>query len=157
MFKKQISSTIDIEASPEEIWKHLTDFAAYSQWNPFIAGIEGETVVGARIQVTLHLENGKTMVFKPTIREATPGKNLMWLGRTALPGLLDGKHSFTIERQGERSSRFIQAEVFSGILVPLLPGALLEQSVKGFEMFNAVLKERAEGKEEPGDLSQDPE
>jgi len=146
MFKKMISSTIDIEASPEEIWKHLTDFSAYSQWNPFIADIEGEAVVGARIQVTLHLDNGKTMVFKPTIMEVVPESTLMWLGRTALPGLLDGRHSFSIEWQGGNISRFIQAEIFSGILVPLLPGPLLEQSVKGFEMFNAVLKERAEGK-----------
>jgi len=145
MFNKRISSTINIEALPEEIWRHLIDFAAYSQWNPLIAGIEGEAIVGSQIKVTLHLDNGKTMVFKPTVKEAVPGESLIWLGRTILPGLLDGAHSFTIEKHGKRASRFIQAEVFSGFLVPLLPRTLLDQSVKGFDMFNEALKERTEG------------
>ena len=59
MFRRQIITQINIEASPEEIWQHLTDFASYPQWNPFIAAIEGDLRVGSRLTVTLNQQNGK--------------------------------------------------------------------------------------------------
>jgi hypothetical protein len=144
MFQRKIITQIDIEASPEEVWHHLTDFPSYPEWNPFIANVVGEVKVGSRLIVTLNLQEGKEMVFKPTIKEVLPGRKLVWLGRTVLPGLLDGEHSFVIEDQGEGKCRFVQSEVFSGFLVLYLPRTLAEQTTLGFEMLNKVLKERAE-------------
>ena len=144
MFQRKIITQIDIEASPEEIWHHLTDFPSYPEWNPFISSIDGKVKVGSRLTVTLNLQKGKEMVFKPTIKEAETGRKLVWLGRTVLPGLLDGEHSFVIEDQGNGTCRFVQSEVFSGFLVLYLPRSLAEQTTLGFDMLNKVLKERAE-------------
>jgi hypothetical protein len=145
LFQRKIITQIDIEASPEEIWRHLTDFAAYPEWNPFISGIEGEVRAGSRLTVTMPQAGGKEMVFKPTLKKVEPGRNLVWLGRTFLPGLIDGEHSFVIEDRGDGTCRFFQSEAFTGFLVPYLPRSLAKQTTLGFEMFNKVLKERAEG------------
>lgn len=144
MFQRKIITQIDIEAPPEDIWRHLTDFSAYPEWNPFTASIEGEAKVGSRLIVTLNLQKGKEMVFKPTVKEAEPGRKLVWLGRTIMPGLLDGEHSFIIEDQGDGTCRFTQSEIFSGFLALYLPRSLAEQTTLGFEMLNKVLKERVE-------------
>jgi hypothetical protein len=144
MFRRQIITEIDIQASHEEIWRHLTDFAAYSEWNPFIAKIEGKPEVGSRLIVTLTQQTGKKMVFRPIVKAAEQGKKLVWLGRTVLPGFLDGEHSFVIEDKGDGSCRFVQSESFTGLLVPYLPPSMGEQTKLGFDMLNKVLKERVE-------------
>jgi hypothetical protein len=155
MFRRQIVTYIDIQASPEEVWRHLTDFAAYTEWNPFIAGIEGEARAGSRLTVTMHLQRGKAMVFRPSVKAAEPGKKLVWQGRTIMPGLLDSEHSFVIEDKGDGTCRFVQSESFTGFLVPYLPRSMAEQTTLGFDLLNKVLKERVEGEmQNPGFRSQ---
>jgi uncharacterized protein YndB with AHSA1/START domain len=36
----------EIEAPPDVVWRVLTDFAAYPEWNPFIVRIGGDLTVG---------------------------------------------------------------------------------------------------------------
>lgn len=144
MFRRQIITEIDIKATPEEIWRHLTDFGAYSEWNPFIADIEGKASAGTRLTVTLNVQGGKKMVFRPVVKAVEPGKKLVWLGRMVMRGILDGEHSFVIEDLGNGTCRFVQSEFFTGFLVPYLPRSMGEQTKLGFEMLNKVLKERVE-------------
>ncbi len=35
-----ISTTIDLDASPQAVWEVLTDFAGFREWNPFMDRIE---------------------------------------------------------------------------------------------------------------------
>jgi len=42
MAHKEIKTSIEISASPETIWKILTNFEDYENWNPFITKISGE-------------------------------------------------------------------------------------------------------------------
>ena len=145
MFRRQIITEIEIQGSPEEIWRQLTDFTSYPEWNPYISGIEGEVRVGSRLTVTLSGRGGRNMVFRPFVKVVTPGRKLVWLGRTIVPGLLDGEHSFVIEDQADGTCRFVQSESFTGFLVPYLPRSMAEQTTLGFDMLNKVLKERVEG------------
>ena len=50
---KELHSEIEIDASAELIWSILTDFASYSEWNPFVREISGEPKVGERLEVRL--------------------------------------------------------------------------------------------------------
>lgn len=77
--------------------------------------------------------------------KAEPERELRWLGRVLLPGIFDGEHSFRIEPAGEGRVRFVQAERFSGVLVPLF-GKTLEKTKAGFIAMNEALKERAEAR-----------
>jgi hypothetical protein len=66
---------------------------------------------------------------------------LRWL---VIPGLLDGKHIFTIEPLGVKRVRFIQREILTGLLVPIFMRFLEMNTRRGFEEMNKALKVRAE-------------
>ena len=61
-----------------------------------------------------------------------------------MPGLFDGEHVFTIEALGENRVRFMQREIFTGVLVPLFARSLDTDTLRGFNEMNQALKGRAE-------------
>jgi hypothetical protein len=140
---RELRSEIEIDAPPERVWQVLIDFGAYSQWNPFIHSIEGEPRVGSRLKVRIEPPGARGMTFRPTVRVAEPARELRWLGRLFVPGLVDGEHRLALEPlEGGRSS-FVQSERFSGLLVGLITGTLAATE-RGFEQMNQALKTRAE-------------
>ena len=142
-----ISTTIDIEASPQAVWGVLADFAAYERWNPFLDRAEGRAEVGAKLVMHLNPEGGRGMTFKPTVLAAAPGQELRWLGRLGPGGLLDGEHSFVLVPNPDGSTRLVHGERFSGILFTVAKGLLggtLKRTHAGFEALNHALKRRVE-------------
>jgi hypothetical protein len=140
---RSISHTIEIEASPDAVWRELADTASYGDWNPFVRRLDGELVAGSRIEVEITPPDGRAMTFKPKVLAAEPGRELRWLGHLLVRGVFDGEHSFVIEPLGEGRSRLTQAERFSGLLVRPLGGGL-GKTERGFEAMNKALKARAE-------------
>jgi hypothetical protein len=59
------------------------------------------------------------MTVKPRVTVVEPYQRLEWLGTMGIPGLFDGRHSFTLTPLGEGRTRLVQAEAFSGALIPL--------------------------------------
>lgn len=139
---KRIEAAILIAAKPDQVWGHLTDFAAYPDWNPFVQRIEGSLDVGKRLTVRIVPPGGQGSTFRPRILIVIPGRQLRWVGSLRVPGLFRGEHWFRIE-PADGGSRFVQGEVFSGLLVPIM-GGILDKTLAGFETMNAALKERAE-------------
>jgi hypothetical protein len=125
------------------VWRVLSDFGSYPEWNPFIRSIEGDARKGGKLTVRIEPPERKAMTFKPTVLTAEPNRELRWIGHVLIPGLFDGEHTLRVEPIDERRSRFIQAERFKGILVPLFKSALDKTEV-GFEQMNAALEKRAE-------------
>jgi len=142
----ELSSEIEINASPETVWKLLTDTSRFPEWNPFIRRLSGELKVGQKLTVFVQPPGGSGMEFKPEVLKVEPGRELRWLGNLMIPGLFDGEHIFQIEPLGDGHVRFHQREIFSGILVPLLKKFLDSDTRRGFDAMNRRLKELAEGK-----------
>jgi hypothetical protein len=140
---RELRTHIEIEATPERVWEVLTDFAAYPEWNPFIQTIEGHAAPDSKLEVRIEPPGRRAMTFKPTVLEVAPRQELRWLGRVLVRGLFDGEHSLRIEPIADSRVRFIQAERFTGVLVPLL-GNSLEKTERGFTAMNEALKRRAE-------------
>jgi hypothetical protein len=141
---KQLHTEIDIDATPERVWQVLTDFDAYSQWNPFMTRVSGAPAPGERLTIHMQPEGGRAMTFRPTVREAVPQRRLRWLGRFLLPRIFDGEHSFTIEPRDDGGVRLVQEEDFRGALVPLFAKSLDQRTLPAFERMNRALKQRAE-------------
>jgi hypothetical protein len=140
---RELQTSIAIDATPERVWEILTDFDSYPDWNPFIRSTRGKAEAGAKLENRLEPHGGRAMMFKPTVLVAEPVRELRWLGRLLLPGVFDGEHIFRIEPLERGRTRFVQAERFSGVLVPLF-GKNLERTRRGFEAMNEALKQRAE-------------
>ncbi|VVB88316.1 Polyketide cyclase / dehydrase and lipid transport [uncultured archaeon] len=141
---KQLRTELEINAPAERVWQLLTDFASYPQWNPFIRRASGEPRKGAQLQVYLQPSGAKGMTFQPKVLKAEPARELRWLGHFLIPGLFDGEHIFTIEPLEAGHVRFVQREIFTGILVSLFSRWLSKDTRRGFEEMNQALKSRAE-------------
>ncbi|WP_292518552.1 SRPBCC domain-containing protein [Methanoculleus sp.] len=141
---REVRAETVIAAPPAVVWQVLTDFAAYPDWNPFIRSIEGKPWVGTRLSVEIQPPGRRSMRFSPMVLRVAKDRELRWIGRVLIAGLFDGEHRFTIVPEGD-GSRFVQAEVFTGLLVPVvdLTGTLRATHL-GFLLMNKALRERAE-------------
>jgi hypothetical protein len=148
---KELHSEIEIAASTERVWDILTDFASYPQWNPFIRRISGELKVGERLEVRLEPPDSRGITLRPTVLRAEPNRLMRWVGHLFVPGLFDGEHTLATEPLDENRVRFVQHEVFKGVLVPLVARSLAN-TLRGFEEMNGALKEQAEALPEGTDL-----
>jgi hypothetical protein len=139
---KRIETQVDLPAEPWVVWEQLVDTASIGSWNPFITSLSGLIEVGERLQVRVAPVGGRPMTFKPRVTVVEPARRLEWLGTMGVPGLFDGRHSFTLTPVGE-GCRLVQAEEFSGAFIPLT-GRLLSRTEAGFEAMNAALLSRLE-------------
>jgi hypothetical protein len=142
MFSYKISAEVEIDATPEEVWAILTDFASYREWNPGFEKAEGRAEVGETLDLTFAKQGGKGMTMHPTVLVADPGRELRWLGRLWMPGIFDGEHRFEIQALAPGRVRFVQGERFSGVLVPFLRKLVRVDTPAMFEAVNAALAER---------------
>lgn len=141
---KEVRTEIEINSVPERVWMILTNFEKYDQWNPFIKRIIGQAKEGAKIEIHIETPGGKKRKYEPTVTKVEEGHELRWLGKSSIPGFLNGEHIFTIDPLQTGRVRFVQREIFNGLLTPLF-GKSLDTDVKqGFEEMNNALKERAE-------------
>ncbi|UCE27964.1 MAG: SRPBCC domain-containing protein [Candidatus Coatesbacteria bacterium] len=145
MFWKSIKDTVEINASPESVWRLLTTFEAYPEWNRFIRYVKGEPKAGARVEVAIQPPGGREMTFRPIVTAVEPGRELRWRRRLWAPGVFTSVHFFRIEPTGDNRVKFIQAEKFSGLLVPFVGKSLYETTLAGFRQMNETLKRMAEG------------
>ena len=145
LFAKELHTEIEIDAQPEDVWSILTDFGNYASWNPFIDRIVGNLAEGEKLEVHFAAPDAKVKIFRPKLLGVAVNRELRWLGRFLLPLLFDGEHFFRMEEAGEGRTRFVQGEIFRGLLVPLFWQYLDTNTRDGFEKMNRALKTKAEG------------
>ena len=137
----ELRTEIVIDAPADRVWDVLVDFADYPQWNPFITRIEGTPETGARL--TADLDGDLAMTITPTILHVEPARELRWLGRLWIPGLLDGEHRFQLEELEPGRTRLVHAEEFRGLLIPLVWPWMADSTEAGFRAMNEALRARA--------------
>ncbi|MBN2611083.1 MAG: SRPBCC domain-containing protein [Bacteroidales bacterium] len=142
--KKEIKTSIQINANPEKVWAILTDFNEYPNWNPFIRSIKGEVEPGRKIKVHLTPPDALSMVISPRVVSFKKNKELRWLGHLLLPGLFDGEHRFELVQNEDGTTTFVQSEQFKGILVSMFKALIDINTLNGFKLMNQKLKEQAE-------------
>ena len=142
---REISDTIEIDASPDQVWSVVTDTASYEAWNPYIRKLEGELTVGAKLRIVFQQPGRRPrFTIRPTLRAVTPARELRWFGPTLIPGLLDGEHSFRLEPTPSGGTRFTQAVKFSGILAVVPFKGPFAPIAAGFRQMSEALKARVE-------------
>ena len=140
---KELRTEIEIQSSPETVWQILTQLDKWSEWNPFITTAIGKAQSGEKVNITIPT-GSKEMTLHCTVIRADPNRELRWSYHVISPGLFRGEHIFTIEPMGVNRVRFVNLEVFNGLLVPLQANDIDTNSRRGFEEMNRDLKARAE-------------
>lgn len=144
MFDYEIKAETEIKAPVNIVWKVLTDFGKFQEWNHFITNIEGRAEMGERLAVTVEPPGLGVMKFRPEIQVLDKDRELCWLGTLAVAGIFSGRHSFRLEELENFRTRLIHSESFSGVLAPVVRKRMERPTLMGFEMMNEEVKVRAE-------------
>ena len=141
---RTIRSAIEIRAPLDAVWRILTDFSAYPEWNPHIRKVRGQPRVGGRITIHSRPPRGRTVVLRPVVVTWSPPSEFRWRGTFLSRVLFTGEHGFKLEELAETRVRFHQDETFSGLLVPLYARLRLPKTREAFTEVNEALRQRAE-------------
>ena len=139
-----LEASIEIQATPQQVWAVLADTAHYPQWNPFITSSSGQIHVGATLTNVMHDATGNT-TFTPTVLVASPGRELSWIGRVPPGGIFTGVHTFTITQIRPGVVLFTQREDFTGVAVPFYEHWLHTDTLPMFKAMNDALAHRVTG------------
>jgi len=139
---KNLTTQIEINATPYEVWLVFTQFHSYELWNPFIANIKGEVSLGKKLKVTLFpsmpqlndrmLENqkptdepnfagqemtqlNKSSSFKVKVTQLQNEKKLRWEKKSFFLG--NYLHEFILEKTANDTTIFKNNIYMSGFLI----------------------------------------
>jgi hypothetical protein len=138
-FRMEYSVTINIKATPEKIWKIITHAQEYTKWNSTIKSLEGTIAPGHKIKLRATLDEKR--VFTLTVAEFTPYKIMVW--KSGAAPMFKGMRTYTLTDAKDGTTDFTMAEVFSGLMLPMIAGSLPDFR-PAFEQFAADLKKEAE-------------
>ena len=141
---KELRTEIEIGAPPDRVWQALIDFDKYPEWNPFLTRAEGKAAVGVQVKIVFKF-GARDTTLKCRIVTLEPNRELLWTWHILFPALYGGEHRFAIEPLAENRARFVQREVFNGLLLPLFAKGIDSSTRQGFEAMDQALKARAEG------------
>ncbi len=141
---KEIATEIQINSRPETVWKILTDFKNYSEWNPILIKITGELSIGNTLEIHLNTIGGKNRVYHPKITKITPNRELRWSGKFFFSKIFSGERIFLIEKISDNTVNVVNKEIFSGIGVRLAPQKMEDDILASFKKMNEALKKTVE-------------
>lgn len=138
-------TTLPIAASAETVWKVLTDFERYPEWNPSLPSISGELRVGSTVSLTLGMPGRPSPKVTATLGDVTPERHLTWHGNAGADWLFAGDREFLIDAQPDGTVLFTHGEDVHGALFPLFRAFMGSAIQRSHDAFNAALRDRAEG------------
>lgn len=137
-----LDTEVLIDRPPVDVWKVVSDSAAYPAWNPFITRVDGDFKEGATVRIVLGAAPD-SVVFRPTILLVRPAHALCWRGSLWIRGIFDGEHCIRLAAIAG-GTRLEQTERFSGLLVGKLTQDVVEDTRRQFQAMNSALKKRVE-------------
>ena len=136
---RQYSASTTIHASPEVIWKILTDASGYPEWDMAMDHIEGKLAPGETVKFFTKLS---PQAFPVRVTAFEPDRKLVLTGGMPL-GLFKSERTHTLTPGRDGQTTFRTEEIFSGLLLPVF-GRTIPDLTENFRAFAAALKARAE-------------
>lgn len=135
-----VRASIDIDASPAEVWAILSDIGGWDRWNELL--VEGRCDGGLGSRVSVKVDAGPLFFpVRSRICEWEEGRTLAWgehRGRIARI-----QHGFTLEPQGS-GTRVVHYESFEGLVGRLIFPVIRSRLTKNYAAFLDALKARVE-------------
>lgn len=137
------SDPVTIEAPVHTVWRVLTDFDRYGEWNPFTPSVEAELEIGARVVMRVAM-GGYRLKQTEIVCELEPPTLLAWRTTMGARWLLQAVREQRLEVLSDETCRYTTNDEFRGVLMPLvvlLSGGFVR---RGFNAVALGLKRRAE-------------
>jgi hypothetical protein len=150
---QEITTRIEIAATPEQVWAVLADLPGYPQWHPVFRAVSGQLAAGSKLTITTTVPaSGHTMTVKVTVVTAEPGAELRWVSK--LLGVTISERRFLLSPV-DGGTLLVQAETYRGLRgMGALGGRGSARStfsvigrIQGtFEAINEAIKQQAEAR-----------
>ena len=138
---KEYVTVSSIRATPEMVWRVLTDAGEYAIWNPEIVGIDGLISLNERITVRVRLGDGTIRRVPLRVTAFERQSRMEWTGGLPL-GLFVGVRTFTIT-PGDGVVEFRMHLRMSGPLAPLIVRSVGDRQPE-IDGFSAALRAHVE-------------
>ncbi|MGD0068356.1 MAG: SRPBCC domain-containing protein [Streptosporangiaceae bacterium] len=151
----EVSTSIEIAATPENVWAVLADLASYPQWHPVFLSVTGQLAAGSKLTIrTTVPATGNPMTARVKVLTVEPGAELRWASK--LLGITISKRSFLLSPSGG-GTLMVQSATYRGLggtRKGFRGGRIVNVigSIQGtFEAINEVIKQQAEARQQaPG-------
>jgi uncharacterized protein YndB with AHSA1/START domain len=130
-----------IRATPETVWRVLTDTQGYAEWNPEIVGIEGRMAPNERILARVKVGNGAIRSVPLRVSAFDAPSRMEWTGGLPL-GLFTGRRIFTVA-PADGAVEFCMLVQMSGLLAALMVKAVGDRQTE-IDGFAQALQARVE-------------
>lgn len=142
----EVRAGTTIAATPDTVWRLLTNSSDYPRWNSTVISIEGNIAPDQRIILRSQVDPDRK--FKLTISEFSPGQRLVWEdgGR-----MFRGVRTFTLTPTPTGGTQVTMKEVFTGAMMGMIAPKLPDFR-PSFVAFLADLRREAEGDSKVSDL-----
>jgi hypothetical protein len=141
----EISTAIEIAATPETVWAVLADLASYPRWHPVFLTVTGQLAAGSTLTITTtHPASGHTMTAKVKVLTAEPGRELRWVSK--LLGLTISERRFRLSPVAGGTS-LVQAETYRGIGGSRNVVKVMPRIQDSFAAINDAIKQQAEARQ----------
>ena len=137
------SDPVTIEATVETVWRVLTDFDRYGEWNPFTPHVKAELTMGARVDMRVTM-GAFRLKQTEIVCALEPPARLAWRTTIGARWLLHAVREQRLEVLDDATCRYSTSDEFKGLLMPLvilLTGGFVR---RGFNAVGVALKRRAE-------------
>ena len=143
MSRTELRFEVEIAAPVARVYRVLTDFPSYEEWNPFLTSVSGQLLVGQKLSVEMSLPEGRIYLLEPQVTQVTENTELRWCGQFLFPALLQAEHFFVLSERPGGITRVVQGQNFSGFLLRF-GGNSLTLAARGAVYLNQALKKRVE-------------
>jgi carbon monoxide dehydrogenase subunit G len=138
---QEYSSSAQIDAPPDAVWRVLTNAAGYRDWNEEIVAVNGTFAAGARITAHVKLGNGAVRRVAQRVVVFDAPRTMEWIG--GLPfGLFVGRRTFTVSPRAN-GTEFRMHIQMSGPLASLILKSVGDRQQE-IDRFSRSLKARIE-------------
>lgn len=139
LFRLEYAVAVNIRAPASRIWTLLTDADDLPRWNSTVAAVDGAIARGETIRLRATIAPERE--FRLTVSHLVPNQRMVW--QDGMAPLFTGVRTFALTPQASGVTRFEMAEVYSGLMLPLIAAALPDFR-PAFEQYAADLKGEAE-------------
>ena len=143
---RELRAEIHISAPIEQVWRVLTDFDHWKDWNPMVNQASGTASVPSKLKLTMRgLDSKDAMKYEPIVVEVDPPKYLRWRA-TMMSGFMFTNDRVFELKEKNGGTEVINREEFSGLMVPLFWKKMNQFVVPMLEKMNNALKDKMEAK-----------
>src|SRR5262245_39749912 len=108
MLAMTCSVAIRVRATPDVVWRLLTDAQGFPRWNSTVSGIEGQVIQGERLRV--HVP-GTSRTLTPRVSGIVPARRMIW--SDGFDPVFKGVRTFVLADCTDGSTEFRMSERFS--------------------------------------------